>query len=350
MGYGMRPLRPLFGSHRGIPIPILLVVCGVILALRPFTSPAAEASPKRLRLLTSFLPVHSIASTIAGDRAEVENWLPRGVDPHEFQFAPRDLKRLANADILFVLGLGLEGWSEAHLRSISGNPALRVVELARGIPPQQLLTEEGAHEHAAEPDHDHDHGTDHPPKEGVGNRAQPNPHIWLDPLLMLGMVQSLSNSLVQSDPAQAGYYSARAAGLARRLEDLHLKYDSTLGPARSTAFITLHNAFPYLARRYQLRLVGVVETTAAEEPSAQELAELTRTVRKEQARVIFTDGRPSRMAARLAKDLRLVPAALETLETGDFGAEAYEAGMLRNLEVLRRTLVLAPPATTKAAP
>lgn len=315
----------------------LLVLLGL-----PIASVAAEASPpspgepRRLRLLTSFLPVHSLVASVAGDAADVQNWLPKGVDPHEFQFAPRDLQRLAQADYLFVMGLGLEGWTEAHLRKISGHSGLRLVDVSQQLPTAELIQESAEHDHDHGHDHDHDAATPSRSTSGAGPRA--NPHVWLDPRLMLPLLAVVSNTLVQADAPHAAQYRERAADYARRLATLDEDYRSALAPARQTAFISLHNAFPYLARRYELRLVGVVEATAAEEPSAQELAELTQTVRREKARVIFTESRPSRMANRLAADLGLKTAVLETLETGEFSSDAYEKGMRRNLEVLRRHL------------
>lgn len=331
--------------------PISLALLTLLVA-RPSCTAAesapAPAEPRRLRLLTSFLPIHSLVTSVAGDAAEVQNWLPKGVDPHEFQFAPRDLQRLANADFLFVMGLGLEGWTEAHLRKISGHSGLRVVDVSHELPAADLIQETAEHGH----DHDHDHAGDHdhdasPSRTPAAAGARPNPHVWLDPRLMLSLLAVVSNTLVQADAPRAAQYRQRATECARRLDRLDEEYRSTLDSARQTAFVTLHNAFPYLARRYELRLVGVVETTAAEEPSAQELAELTQTVRREKAQVIFTESRPSRMARRLAADLGMRTAVLETLETGEFGPDAYENGMRRNLEVLRRQLggsASAPPA------
>jgi zinc/manganese transport system substrate-binding protein len=149
---------------------------------------------------------------------------------------------------------------------------------------------------------------------------------------------NILNALSDLDPAGKDLYSRNTLDTVTRLHALDRQFTEALAPVRQVPFITYHNAFPYLARRYGLRLVGVVEATASEEPSPRELARLNALVRGEKVRVLFIDGQPSRLARRLASDLGLTLATLETLETGTLSATAYEAGMRRNLDTLTRAL------------
>lgn len=317
-----------------LPRPQRLASIALALAfglLASFSAHAASPEPAtkdRPIVLTSFLPIYSLAVAIAGDHAQVQNWLPQGVDPHDFQFSPRDLRRLGAASMLVIGGLGLEGWSDAKLRQLSANPNLRIVEAAAGLPKEALILEPCGH--------DHDHGdTPH-------NHADtPNPHFWLDPLLMAHAATNIARALQQLDPGHAEDYERNAAATAASLHALHRDYSQRLAHA-STAFITYHGAFPYLARRYGLRLAGVVEAGPTDQPSARQLSELGRLVRSEKVKVLFMDGEPPRLARRIASDLRLQLNSLETLETGDFGPKAYENGMRRNLEILSKALTPSP--------
>ncbi len=301
-------------------------------------APAQTGQPPGRVVLTSFLPVFSWTASIAGDRVRVENWLPTGVDPHDFQLAPRDVRRLREAQALVLIGLGLENWRESNLRRLSGNPDLRLFEASRGVAAGQLIQDTSPHVHGEDHDHDHDPGQAQDP-----GRAATNPHFWLDPLLASAAVTNILQALVELDPQGVEIYRRNADQLQSSLVKLHQDYEAALAPVRQTPFLTLHNAFPYLARRYQLRLVGVLENTGKEDPSARELAALSATVRRERARVLFVDGRSSRLALRLAADLGLEIATLETLETGKLTPQAYEEGMRRNLETLRRALLPRPP-------
>jgi zinc transport system substrate-binding protein len=320
-----RPPRPPLAALAALALALAFALP---LALGPtpaLAAPAPVATPRPTRVLTSFLPVHSLATTVAGDRARVENWLPAGVDPHDFQFSPRDLRRLADADLLIVGGLGLEGWKEDRLREASGNATLRLVEAAAGLPAEALVQDPCGHDHGDDP---HAH--------------PPNPHFWLDPILAAHAATNIARALAVADPGGAAAYQANAGALVRRLHTLDRDFAAALTGARDRAFFTVHNAFPYLARRYQLRLAGVVQAGANEEPSARELAELSRVAREAGVKVLFNDGTVGRLTRRLAADLRLEIVNLETLETGALRPDAYEEGMRRNLRALANALAKGP--------
>lgn len=312
----------------GLAVSLYATLALCLAALTPFTranaAPAPAPSPKPT-VLTSFLPIHSLTLAIAGSEVTVENWLPAGVDPHDFQFSPRDLRRLRDATLLVTGGLGLEGWTEPKLRSLSGNPSLRLVEAAHSLPAESLIQEACGH------DHEHDHDSD------AAHAHAPNPHFWLDPVLMTHAATNILKALQNAFPQSADAFARHAAEAIAGLNRLHADFTRDLNGA-STPFITYHNAFPYLARRYNLRLVGVVESGATDQPSARQLSDLGQLVRKENARVLFMDGEPPRLARRLSSDLRLRLASLETLETGELGLEAYEKGMRRNLQTLKTVL------------
>ena len=310
--------------------PGLAVVIGaaltLLLGLHPVTpSQASSAAPPPPTVLTSFLPIHSLTLAIAGKQVNVENWLPPGVDPHDFQFSPRDLRRLRNASLLITGGLGLEGWTESKLQNLSGNPSLRLVEAAQGLPTEALIQEPCGH--------DHEHDRDSEP----AHHHAPNPHFWLDPILMSHAATNILRALQSAFPQSAEDFARNATNAVAALSRLHADFSRDLADAK-TPFITYHNAFPYLARRYNLRLVGVVESGATDQPSARQLSDLGNLVRNEKARVLFMDGEPPRLARRLSSDLRLKLASLETLETGELGLDAYENGMRRNLRTLKEVL------------
>jgi len=310
----------------GLPVVVVALTLAVTLSLfRVPTAHAAPDAPPTPTVLTSFLPIHSLTLAIAGKQVKVENWLPAGVDPHDFQFSPRDLRRLRNASLLITGGLGLEGWTEPKLQSLAGNPALRLVEAAHGLPAEVLIQEPCGH------DHEHDHDSD------PAHHHAPNPHFWLDPVLMTHAATNILRALQSAFPQSAEDFARNAAATVEALNRLHADFSRDLADAK-TPFITFHNAFPYLARRYNLRLVGVVESGATDQPSARQLSDLGNLVRREKASVLFMDGEPPRLARRLSSDLRLKLASLETLETGELGLDAYEKGMRRNLATLKTVL------------
>ncbi|HTD87852.1 MAG TPA: zinc ABC transporter substrate-binding protein, partial [Candidatus Binatia bacterium] len=116
-------------------------------------------------------------------------------------------------------------------------------------------------------------------------------------------------------------------------------YQEALAPVKRSSIITYHDAFPHLARRYGLRIAGVVEETAEVEPGPRHLAKLRQIVRNEGVKAMFTDAEhPQRLAAQLADDFGVRIAALYTIENGELNRTAYEEAMRKNLIVLKNTL------------
>lgn len=269
---------------------------------------------------------------------EVENLLPGGVLPHDYQFTPKDLRTLRSADLIFINGLGLENWMQKALKAATEeNEQQRVVEITQGIrdliedDPANLLQEESASETEGE------RGTVE--QEEFSRPSQWNPHVWLDPLLAIRAVETIKAALQQLDPDHGEDYEANARVYIARLQALHAELKQGLAPLAKRSFATYHHAFPYLVRRYGLNLAGVIEVSPNVEPSPGYLVKLMKQLRHREVRVIFTEpGVRSRLANRLADDLGVPLAELDTLETGPLTPDAYEAGMRKNLKTLKRYL------------
>jgi zinc transport system substrate-binding protein len=281
-----------------------------------------RAEGRKLKVLTSFLPVYCFTANVAGDLAEVENLLPPGADPHDFQFSPREMRKLTSADMIVINGLGLESWLDRILSS-PDRPRI-IVEAASGLK-AELITSlpyipagDGAN---------------------AGERAAPNPHIWLDPRLAEHAVTNILAALQKADPANAAGYEQNARRYVAQLEQLDTELRAGLAAAKGQPVITFHNAFPYFARRYDLKIVGVVEQVPDVQPSPRYLAALGQVIRREQVKVIFAERQSSpRLAEQIGRDYHVPVAQLDTLEAGEFKPDAYEAGMRSNLLVLEKTL------------
>ncbi len=280
----------------------------------------ADVQAEKLKVLTSFLPVYCFTVNVAGDLAEVENLLPPGVGPHDYQFTPKDRRKLAKADLIVINGLGMESWLERALQAGDHKPV--VVEISAGLNKELL--------HSAEPEG----------KESeAGHHHELNPHVWLDPLLAVHAVTNILVALQKADPAHAAGYARNAEGFVQRLEKLDAEIREGLTPVRTNSFVTFHDAFPYFIRRYQLNLAGVLEETPEVSPSPRYLAQLSGNIRQRKARAIFVEPQfPSTLAEQLAKDLKIKIGTLDTMEIGPQTPSAYEEIMRRNLRVLQETL------------
>jgi ABC-type Zn uptake system ZnuABC Zn-binding protein ZnuA len=290
--------------------------------------------------------LHSWAAKVAGPDAVVETLPSASVGPHDFQFRPSDLRRLARADVVVMNGLGVDGWMDKALRNNSAKPGLRVVTVADGLKGQWISevpelevrsaekedskagrrsggrTEEQDHHNH----HDHaDHG--------------PNPHLWLDPVFARHGVSNILESLVALDPEHADGYRSRAAAYLEELEGLDAEIRSTVARLQDRRIVTFHDAFPYFCRRYGLELVGVVEEVPSVEPSPRYLSELVAAIRKSKVRVVFSEPQfHPRLVRRLAEDLGIKVGELDVLETGTPSPGFYVEGQRRNLKALEAAL------------
>ena len=319
--------------QRGRLLALLLVPLLCLSACTRAAAPAAKASPAstaepagKIKALTSFLPVYCFTANIAGDLAEVENLLPANVGPHDYQFAPRDLRKLSAAQLFVVNGLGMEDWLGKTLKAAKGSKTATVVEAFAGVPKDRLITEL-PHIHL-------------PGEHGHHHHDGPNPHLWLDPTLAAHAVTNILTALQKADPKNAAGYAANATRYVERLQKLDADLAAALAPAKGHRIVTYHHAFPYFTRRYGLDLVGVIEEVPDVEPSPKYLAALLKVMREKEVKVIFTEPQFSpKLAERISRDAKIPVAELDTLETGPLKPTAYEEGLRRNLNTLLKHLV-----------
>lgn len=264
---------------------------------------AAETRP---HAVTSFLPLYCWAANVAGDKATVENLLSAQVDAHDHSFTPGDARRLNNAALVIVNGMGMEDWLKTWQRS-SRNTAEKLVMISSALPADQLISG--------------------------------NPHVWLDPQLACVAVTNIASAFARVDPANATAYAANAAAYVVRLQQLDAEIRTGLRGLTNRAIVTYHDAFPYFARRYGLEVAAVVEQVAGVNPTGKSLTRLKNTMREKSVRAIFVPPKSSsRVARRIAEDLNVPLAELDTIEAGELAPDTYERAMRANLKSLQDAL------------
>jgi len=216
-----------------------------------------------LNVLASTTFLADIAQNVAGDRAKVESLLPVGADPHSYQAAPSDVAKISESKVLILNGLEYEHFIESLLENAGGERL--VIEATAGLNPNK------------------DTGSEH----GV------DPHMWLDPNLVITYVENIRDGLSQADPKGAEVYKSNAEAYIAQLKDLDkwiIEQVNTL-PAERRLLVTNHEAMGYFAERYGFEVAGSVipsfSSNAA--PSAQEMAGLVDQIKSLNAPAIFLD-------------------------------------------------------------
>ena len=259
---------------------------------------------KPLRVVTSFYPMYIHVLNVTRDvpGVEVTNLTPQVMGClHDYQLSPADLVHLMRADVLVVNGAGMESFLDRVARQA---PDVRVIRASEGIP---LL---GA-----------------------------NPHVWVSVTLAIRQVRNIAAGLAALDPEHAAAYGANADAYGRRLEALRERMRAGLKDLKHRDIITLHEAFPYFAQEFGLRIAGVVEREPGSEPGAKELAETIRLVRARGVTALFAEPQYPRSSADvIATETGAKVYMLDPAVSGAPEADAYIRAMETNLRVLQEAL------------
>jgi zinc transport system substrate-binding protein len=283
------------------------------------------AGDDRLQVVASFAPVAEAASRVGGDRVEVTNLTPPGVEPHDFELAPDDVDRIEDADVVLYLG---EGFQPA-VAEIAGRQD-RALDLLAG-----LDLESGAIE--AEEGEEGDGNGNGPDDHGV------DPHFWLDPTLLSAAVDGIEAELSEAAPADAATFAANAQAYKDELAALDDEMAAGLADCERDQIVTSHAAFFYLARRYGLTQLAIAGLSPESEPDADRLAELADRIEDDDITTVFYETLVSPdVAETLADEADVETAVLNPIEgLTDDEAEAgddYTSIMRANLAALREAL------------
>lgn len=269
-------------------------------------------------VMASFYPLQFVAEQVGGDRVTVRSLTPPGAEPHDVELSPAQVSRIDRADLVVYLS----GFQEAVDDAIAQTSPGHVVDAASDT---TLLPAEHEDE-SAEEHEEHEHG-------------DLDPHFWLDPSRMPSVVEDVAATLTEIDPDGADTYAANAAALSQRFEDLDAAYATGLQRCDVRTFVTSHEAFGYLADRYDLEQVGISGIDPEAEPSPARLAAVETIVRDEDVSTIFFEALVSpKVAETLADDLGISTAVLDPVEgLADPDADYFSIATA-NLEALRMAL------------
>ena len=266
---------------------------------------SAGPSAGRISVVATTTIFADLASHVAGSDASIESIAPAGASVEDFAPRPEDARRVADARVILVNGLGLDRWADALLRNASKEA--RVVVLSDGLP--RLDVGE------------------------AGPFADGNPHFWFDVTYAKAYVARIRDALVAADSPHAGGYRSRATDYLAELDrlDAEIKTKVATIPEARRKLVTSHDAFPYFAKAYGFTVVGFAQPEPDKEPSPAELADLVEKVKEEHVAAIFSEAQVStRLAETLAREagVTTIVADLPTDSLGDPPADSY-VGMMR---------------------
>jgi len=280
----------------------------LVILFSPQGESAPISKPREIRVLTSFYPMHIMALNVLKDAKGIAlaNLAPPTVGClHDYALTPDDMRKLEKADILIANGADME----SYLFRISKKyPRIRIVELARGI---SLIQGEG----------------------GV------NSHVWVSIGHAITQVKNLSQFMSRVDPGNASLFEKNGREYIARLESLRKEMHYGLDGYRGTPIVTFHEAFPYFAEEFGLKIVGVIEREPGSSPNARELADTIGIIKKLRVKALFSEPQyPAAAADTIARETGVRLHLLDPAVTGPVTPDAYIDTMRKNLATLKVAL------------
>ena len=230
-----------------------------LVAIIAFTLYAsASLAEDRIKIIASFSILGDMVEQVVGDLADVTTIVGPDADAHVYQPSVADARAVADADIIFINGLGFETWSDTLIAESGTNASVHVA--TAGV---KIVTIDGS--------------TD--------------PHAWNSLSNGVVYVNNIASTLSEKMPTKADVIEANRAAYVDQLMALDTATKATLAnlPANKRTVVTAHDAFGYLADAYDMTFLAPVGIDTEAEPSAQDLAILIDQLKADGAAALFVE-------------------------------------------------------------
>lgn len=296
----------------------LFMPIAVGLALLLGLPPGAHAADK-IKAVASFSILGDMVKQVGGDRVEVTTLVGPDGDAHVYEPTPADARNLAASNILFVNGLGFEGWMD-RLEKSSGFKG-PVVVASKGVSPRQMVEDE----------------------DGKTEEIT-DPHAWQSLANGKIYVANIRDGLIAADPAGKATYEANAAAYLDAITKEEAAVKDTLGklPEDRRRIITSHDAFGYFGAAYGIEVIAPEGVSTESEASAKDVAKIIRQIKAGKIPAVFIENiTDHRLLDQIARETGAkIGGTLYTdaLSAPDGPAPTYLGMFRHNVETLSQAL------------
>jgi zinc/manganese transport system substrate-binding protein len=219
---------------------------------------ATPGRAEKLNVVASFSILGDLVRNVGGDRVEVTTLVGPEGDVHVYVPTPTDARKVAAAKLLFVNGLGLEGWLPRLVQAAGSKAA--IITVTAGVAPLTL-------------------------------GAASDPHAWQSPLNAKIYVANIREALVAADPADAEAFKANATAYLAELDELDGEVRQAVAkiPPERRQVISTHRAFGYLADPYGVTFVAPLGVSTESEASARDIAGIITQIRTAKIPAVFLE-------------------------------------------------------------
>lgn len=247
------------------------------LMMLPLVLPARAAD--KIHVIASFSILGDMVKQVAGDKAEVAVLVGPNGDAHTFEPLPSDAKKLTDAKLVLVNGLGLDPWMDRLISASSYKGP--VVVASKGVEPRTMVEEETG-----------------------SKQTVTDPHAWQDLSNGVIYISNIVEALSKADPVNAAQFRTAGDQYIGKLRALDADVRQQIGkvPSAKRRVITSHDAFGYFGGAYGVEFLAPEGISTELEPSASDLARLIDQIKREHIKTLFveniTDPRTINMIAK----------------------------------------------------
>ena len=284
-------------------LPLALALSALLAA------PAVMANT--VQAVASFSVLADIVQNVGGEHVVVKSLVGPNGDPHSFEPTPKDSQSLAHADLVFVRGLGLEGWMDRLITS-------------SGYKGQTIVASSGINTRKMEED----------------GKTITDPHAWNSMQNGVIYATNVMNALIAANPTDAAYFRQQGNAYIEQLKKLDswAQQEFAQIPQSKRKVLTSHDAFGYFGQRYGVRFLSPVGFSTESEASASDVASLINQLKKEKINAWFIENQTDpRLVKQIASATgakqggELYPEAL-TEKGGE--ADSYVAAFKHNVTAM----------------
>ncbi|ADU68291.1 metal ABC transporter substrate-binding protein [Pantoea sp. At-9b] len=276
-------------------------------------SPLALA--KTVDAVASFTVLADIVKQVGGDHVKVKSLVGPNGDPHTFEPTPQDSQALAQADVVFVSGLGLEGWMD-RLVSASGYKGTLVVA-STGINTRKMVDD---------------------------GKTITDPHAWNSMANGVIYATNVMNALIKADPEDAAAIRQQGENYIQQLQKLDswAKTSFAAVPQSKRKVLTSHDAFGYFGQRYGVEFLAPVGFSTEAEASASDVASIIKQLKAEHINTYFMENQTDpRLVKQIASATGAKPGGElypEALSEANGPAASYEAAFKHNVNDMLKSM------------
>ncbi len=275
----------------------------------------SERIDEPISVYTTLYVLEEFAKRIGGEEVQAVNLIPAGVNPHDYEPSARDITVVVESDIFIYNGAGMELWISNVLTNLR-DTQVKTVNASERV--QLMKVNHSKHS------------------------SSYDPHTWLSPGNAILIAQEIRDALISIDPESKTYFNDNYQKLEQELIDLDESFKDSLADLQNKEFYISHAAFGYLAEANGLIQHYISGYIAEDEPSLNELKQLSERIREQGIEYILVDETEStKIAEVLATELGLDTITIYTI--GSLSPEQVEAGLnyFKLMELNRQALLKA---------